>query len=295
MVINTLNEEKNLPRAIASVRKIADEVVVVDMHSDDRTAEIAKKAGAKVYEYERIGYVEPARNYALRKALSEYILVLDADEELPNSLAIKLKKIANSEASADYYRIPRKNIIFGKWIEHTGWWPDYNIRFFKRGAVVWSEIIHSVPETRGKGLDLTADVQNAIVHHNYRSLEQYLERMNRYTSIEALDLIKGSYKFIWTDLLKKPMAEFLRRYFADRGYKDGAHGLALSLLQAFSELILYIKVWQNEKFKEQHVSLKESVKFLSELEKDLDYWKFESLIREGGGLKERIRRKLRLL
>jgi len=162
VVINTLNEEKNLSRALTSIKNFADEIVVVDMKSDDKTQDIARKSGAKVYEHQRMGYVEPARNYAIGKASKDWILVLDADEEVPPSLEKELKKIAEN-ADADYYRIPRKNIIFGKWVKHSRWWPDYNIRFFKKGSVSWNEIIHSVPSTTGKGLDLEPKEENALV------------------------------------------------------------------------------------------------------------------------------------
>jgi glycosyltransferase involved in cell wall biosynthesis len=195
-VINTLNEEENLPRALASVKDFADEIVVVDMHSDDQTVDIAKKSGARVFEHDRTGYVEPARNFAISKAEGDWILILDADEELSQSLSKSLRKIADNPA-ADYYRLPRKNIIFGRWIKHTGWWPDYNIRFFKKGCVSWNEIIHSVPTTQGAGSDLKADEENALVHHNYRTAEQYVERMNRYTSYQAKELAGSGRKFVW--------------------------------------------------------------------------------------------------
>src|SRR4030042_3360237 len=189
VVINTLNEEKNLPRAIASVKGFAEEIVVCDMHSDDKTAEIAERLGANVYEHEKAGYVEPARNFAIEKARGKWILVLDADEEVPNSLAGKIKNIV-SEPDADYFRIPRKNIIFGKWIKHSRWWPDYNIRFFKKGNVTWNEVIHSVPLTKGKGTDLDASEDAAIVHHHYETIEQYIDRLNRYTTHHSKLLIK---------------------------------------------------------------------------------------------------------
>ncbi len=119
-----------MPRAIVSVKKLASEIVVVDMHSDDDTQKIAKKLGAKVFTHKRTGYVEPARNFAIGKATGEWILILDTDEKVSKILADRLKQISADDNSADYYRLPRKNIIFGKWIKHSRWWPDYNIRFF---------------------------------------------------------------------------------------------------------------------------------------------------------------------
>lgn len=293
VVINTLNEEKNLPQALTSIKNFADEIVVVDMKSDDNTKVIAKKAGAKVFEHERTGYVEPARNYGISKATGKWILILDADEELQNSLANKLEAIAK-KPKADYYRLPRKNIIFGKWVKHSRWWPDYNIRFFKNGNVSWSEIIHSVPTTKGKGLDLPAKEKYAILHHHYLSVEQYVERLNRYTTEHSKLLVKEDYEFKWHDLINKPTAEFLSRYFQGEGYKDGIHGLALAGLQAFSEFVLYLKVWQAQKFKRHKIEIKNVVDLMKEKESDFRYWQAESLLKFGGGLVQRIKRKFKL-
>ena len=190
--------------------------------------------------------------------------------------------------------MPRKNIIFGKWIRHSRWWPDYNIRFFKKGHVVWSEVIHSVPETRGKGLDLEADEKNAIVHYHYRSVEQFVERMNNYTGLHAQLLVKDGYKFVWSDLIRKPMNEFLSRYFQGEGYKDGIHGLALAGLQTFSEFVMYLKVWQVEKFRDERFATGELVGEMKKGESDLHYWQANTLLKEGGGIKQRIKRKFRL-
>ena len=294
VVINTLNEEKNLPRAIASIKSLADEIIVVDMKSDDSTVAIAKKAGAKVYEFRRIGYVEPARNFAISKVTGDWVLVLDADEEISSSLGSRLKKIVKNP-KADYFRIPRKNIIFGKWMKHSRWWPDLNIRFFKKGHVSWNEAIHSVPMTQGVGADLPEKEEFAIIHHNYDSIEQYLERMNRYSDIQAKILIVGKHKFIWKDLITKPANEFLSRYFAGEGYKDGLHGLALSFLQAFSEIIVYLKVWQQEKFLEQGITLQEIEKELKEVIKQTNWWLADANIKSKGffaSLPDKISRKI---
>ncbi len=295
VVINTRNEEKNLPLALVSVKGLADEIIVVDMESNDKTREIAKKAGAKVYLHKPTGYVEPARNFAISKATGNWILILDADEEIPKKLAQVLGKIAKDGGSADFYRLPRKNIIFGKWIRHSRWWPDYNIRFFKKGKVVWSEIIHSVPETHGKGLDLEPTEDNAIAHSHYESIEQFISRLNNYTSQHAKLLVKDGYKFSWKDIITKPTAEFVGRYFASEGYKDGLHGLALAKLQAFSELVLYLKVWQIERFKEEAPDVKDVVFVMKVDESGLHYWQADTLVKEGGGLVQRIKRKFRLL
>jgi len=271
VVINTLNEKKNISRALNSVKHFADEIVVCDMKSDDDTVKIDKKKGAKVYDHKRMGYVEPARNFAISKATGDWILILDADEELSPSLTKKLTDIVKNP-KADYYRLPRKNIIFGKWIKHSRWWPDMNIRFFRKGHVSWDEIIHSVPMTMGKGDDLEATEQNAFVHYHYTSIEQYIGRMNRYTSFYAIGLTKRGYKFRVSDLIRKPSDEFLSRYFKGEGYKDGLHGLVLALLQALSELVVYLKVWQAGGFKKEDIKLIKLIKLIKNTRKDVNYW-----------------------
>lgn len=295
VIVNTLNEEQNLGKALDSVKNIADEIIVVDMHSSDSTVEIAKKYKAEVFLHKNIGYVEPARNYAISKARKNWILILDADEEITPKLAKRLKEISE-DSKADYYRIPRKNIIFGKWIKYSRWWPDYNIRFFRKNSVSWNNEIHSVPLTQGVGADLEAKEDLAIIHYNYSSIEQYLERMNRYTTIQSDFLTKQGYRFIWKDLIDKPMQEFMGRYFSGEGYKDGLHGLALGMLQAFSELVLYIKVWQKEKFQNQSMTLDESIAEFEKVNKDFHWWIQESYIRSGKIMKtlsERIKRLLK--
>lgn len=271
VVINTLNEEKRLPKALASVRDFASEIVVIDMMSTDSTVDIAKKAGARVFSHKRVNFVEPARNFGIEKAKFDWVLVLDADERLSLDLKTYLKEQIK-KSTYNYFRIPRKNIIFGKWMKHTGWWPDYNIRFFKKGTVAWNEIIHSVPTTTGNGTDIPADGNLAIIHNNYSSVEEYLARMNRYTTIQSKQLNKKKVIFSWKYLITKPTAEFLSRYFAREGYKDGTHGLAISLLQAFSELVLYIKLWQKNKFEKKKLSLESVEAEIGESVRQIHWW-----------------------
>lgn len=270
-VINTLNEEKNIGRAIKSV-EWADEVLVCDMHSDDNTVLVARKLGAKVISHSRVNFVEPARNYAISKASHPWILVLDPDEEIPRDLAESLKKMVNMPIAADFVEIPRKNIIFGKWIKNAGWWPDHQIRFFRKGAVDWNNKIHSKPKTQGIGLIISQEENLAIIHNNYQSISQFLIRMNRYTDVQSQQLKDKGYKFVWMDLIEKPFSEFLTRYFANSGYKEGLHGLALSLLQSFSFLVVYLKLWELSKFKEQEIKLEEIGAEQAKAAKQLNYW-----------------------
>lgn len=295
VVINTLNEEKNIARAINSIKDLADEIIVVDMKSDDKTVEVAKKLGATVYEHARTNYVEPARNFAISKTTGDWILILDADETVSHTLLKKIRMILK-QGKAHYYRIPRKNVIFGKWMRHSRWWPDYNIRLFKKGYVSWGDEIHSIPITTGVGADLKALEKYALNHYHYSSLEQFIDRMNRYTSIQAKNKLKENYKFSWQDLISKPSNEFFSRFYFGKGYKDGLHGVAMAGLQAFSELVLYLKIWQLQGFEKQNLDMKKVLSEQSKVVRDYNYWKADTKVRQQIGISivEKIKRKFRL-
>ncbi len=271
VVINTFNEEKYIERILVSV-KWADEIVVCDMHSTDQTVTIAKKFGAKVFYHEREDYVEKARNFAISKALYEWILIVDPDEEVPASLKDRLLVLQNELKQINYIKIPRKNIIFEKWMKASMWWPDYNIRFFKKGTVSWTDKIHRPPTVSGEGIDLPATEEYALIHHHYQSVIEFLERMIRYTKIQAEELRKEGYKFDYKDLITKPLSEFLSRFFANRGFEDGLHGFTLSLLQAFSFFIMYLRVWEKEGFKQDNISLNVLKNVNSQSGEQIKYW-----------------------
>lgn len=271
VVINTFNEEKDLERVLASV-KWADEIVVCDMNSNDQTATIAKKHGAKVFFHKKEDYVEKARNLTISKVTNEWVLVVDPDEEIPVTLKDRLKAIINETEQIAYVRIPRKNIIFGKWMKASMWWPDYNIRFFKKGTVLWTDKIHRPPTIKGEGIDLPTDERFAIIHHHYQNISEFLERMMRYTGVQAEELMREGYKFEYRDLVTKPLSEFLSRFFANRGFEDGLHGFSLSLLQAFSFLIMYLRVWEKEGFGEEDVNLEELKNINRQSGREFSYW-----------------------
>lgn len=271
VVINTYNEEKYIKQAIESV-KWADEILVCDMHSDDDTAIVAKKAGAKVIFHKHMPFVEPARNFAISKTSYDWVLVMDPDEEIPETLAKKLQEVANQESVTTFFELPRKNLIFGKWVKASMWWPDYNIRFFKKETVSWGDKIHIKPKTTGQGIQLPAEERFAIIHHHYDSISQFLHRLDRYTSIQAKELKQAGEEFDWRDLFTKPLSEFLSRFFANRGFDDGVHGLALSLLQAFSFLIVYLKLWEMREFKQQDLKFDEVKKEAQKAGEQISYW-----------------------
>ncbi len=276
-VVTTWNEEDNLPRLVASLKPWVDEIVVVDTESTDGTVDVAKKLGCKVFKHKNTGIVEPVRNFSISKAKGDWILVLDADEEIPTELA---KKIVDElkNPSADYYRIARKSMIFGKWIKSGHWWPDYVYRLFKKGAVTWEDTIHSVPITSGNGKELPAEERMAIIHHHYNSIHQFLARMDRYTDFQLRSKLASGYSFAWSDILVRPVMEFLNQYFARQGYSQGIHGLALSVLQAFSEAVLYLKLWEANKFIQAPIKVSDVDKLLRDKAKEFVWWNYQAKI-----------------
>ncbi len=293
VVINNLNEKDHLKAAILSVKNLADEIVLIDMESTDGSREMALEMGAKVYGHKRLSYVEPARNFGIEKAAGPWILILDPDERISRGLEKNIKLIIE-ESKADYFRVPRQNIVFGKWLRYSRFWPDYNIRLFRKGFVSWNEVIHGVPLTHGTGLDLEPKKDLTIIHHHYDSIEQYLERLNRYTTVQATLLYKKGEKFSWHDLINKPAHEFMSRYFFGQGYKDGIHGMAVALLQAASELIVYLKLWQKNNFPPKKIKPEDAITLMRQREKDFHYWYADTLVKESGSFISRIRRKFRL-
>lgn len=298
VIITCYNEEKNIKDCLESV-KWADEIVVVDDGSTDTTVSIAQKYTKNIYHHKNAGYVEPTRNFAISKAKGDWIFILDADERIPKHLADKLYGIATDDNVVGV-RIPRKNIIFNSWIKNTGWWPDYNLRFFKNDAVIWSNLIHSQPEAKGKVIELDATEDMAILHLNYNSTSQFLHKLDSYTTITAHERLANGKEFYWKSAIENPFQEFLSRYFSRQGYKDGFHGLVLSILMGFYEFVIQLKMWESKGFTE--ILSEEVVKEFENSQKnavnELQYWNYERKIRdEKKPLKKqahRIRRKLRI-
>jgi len=290
VVVNTLNEESNLARCLNSVKNFADEIIVVDMYSDDKTRKVAREFGARVFLHEKTGYVEPARNFAIGKSRGRWVLILDADEKITRSLAKQLKEIVkNKGGEIDYVLIPRKNIIFGKWIQNSRWWPDYLPRFFKKGKIVWPTQIHQQPELKGTIYTLPDNERTAIVHYNYDRLDQFLSRALRYAEVQSEELIKEKkYKLSFADLLLKPAGELLSRYFAGGGYKDGLHGLALAILQSYATALIYLKVWERQKYQEKMIDNKKIKTTFSRLVVEIDFWLSRWWLDQSSGFKKSV-------
>lgn len=244
-VLNTLNEEKNLPFALRSVRPWVDEIVVIDMHSDDRTVDIAREFGAKVLFHERVGFADPARAFALAQASGDWILLLDADEVIPFPLSRVLLRAAHGD-TADVVRIPMLNYLLGAPLMHTKWGPHQHThpRFFKkhhvRATSTVHDYLHLVPGSRVLKLKFEPGI--AIVHFNYLDSQQFIEKLNRYTSIEAKQAFERGERKTPVGALVNGAKEFGVRYIRGGGLLDGWRGFYLSLFMSFYRIAAFAKL-----------------------------------------------------
>lgn len=233
VLINTLNEEGNIKNCLESV-KWADEIILVDMYSEDRTVEIAKEYTEKIYYHDRMGYVEPARKFALDKASNQWVLVIDADEMVPLALRNKLYEIMSSD-KYDAVLIPHRNYFFGYPMSGTGWGPlqDMHIRFFRKDTVRFSNRIHAFIElSPGARLYKIKEEELSFIHFNYIDVEHFLEKLNRYTTIEAKNAVSAGESFFWPRFFYSVLKEFGVRYIVNKGYRDGLQGFVLAFLMS---------------------------------------------------------------
>ncbi len=277
IVVSAYNEESALGRCLESVRQLADEIIVVDNQSSDKTADIAKKYTKNVYSRKNILMLNTNKNFGFEKATGDWILNLDADEEIPKELAKEILEIIKSNPTENGFWIKRKNIIFGKWITHGLWWPDKQIRLFRRGKGKFLCVhIHEYIAVEGQVGELT----RPYTHYNYESVDEYLRAIDRTSSSEALTLKEMDHQLVWYDAIRFPVSDFLKIYFAQQGYKDGLHGLVLALFQAFYSFAAFAKFWEMQKFPEREVSPDAVMRELTDQGKDTRYWMLSTRMKE---------------
>lgn len=249
IVISAFNEEKKITDCLESVNW-ADEIVFVDNSSTDQTAKIAKKYKVKLFTRPNNPMLNVNKNYGIERATCDWVLYLDADEQVTHELQKVIKTLlnANDDSGVNGYWIPRKNIIFGKWIEHAGMYPDYQMRMIRKGKGRFPQKhVHEMIDVNGK----TAHLKEDLLHYNFETVSQFLyKHVELYAPNEADVLVKDGYKLAFIDAIRMPAAEFLSRFFARQGYKDGLHGLVLSSFLAFYHLVIFAKIWERELFKE---------------------------------------------
>lgn len=244
VVIVAFNEESKIRNCILSVSSWADEIVLVDLQSSDNTAKIADELGAKVYSHEFVPYADPVRPFGVSKASNDWIMMLDADEMVPKSLANELQKIAN-ENIADVVIIPWRNFLIGDEMRYSGWGfhQDRHARFFKRAMVDLGDDIHNFIKIKKEArvLKLESKKELAVIHFNYLDFEHFLEKMNRYTSIDAHDMVKRGKSISLFKGFMRSLRKFFYVYFQRAGFRDGWRGFYLSFCMFFYRILTYAK------------------------------------------------------
>lgn len=271
VVILVHNEESLLEKCLQSVKAIADEIIVIDAQSTDGSSDVAKRYTSNIYNRPNNLLLQPNKNFGFQKAKGEWILNLDADEKLTPELAEEIREVIKLENDVEGYRVPRKNIIFGKWIENSIWWPDYQLRLFKKNSGKFAEKhVHEQIDIDGK----VGKLVHPMLHENYTSINQWLSKMGNYTDNEMSQKIEKGVNITPLDALRFPMQDFLKTYFMQKGYRDGLHGLVLSILQAFYAEIVFAKMWEKQGFT-QNNDPKFSEKVIIEFKKfsyEFRYW-----------------------
>jgi glycosyltransferase involved in cell wall biosynthesis len=247
VAIITKNEEANLPRTLESVRW-ADEIVVVDSGSTDKTVDIVRSFGATVIQREWHGFGKQ-KNLAIERCTSEWVLSLDADEEVGEALAQEITHLLEETPEADAYFLPRRNLFLGRWIKHGGYYPDPKLRLFRKGAAWFEErAVHETVQYSGN----TRILHNDLIHYAYPTLESYIEHMNRYSALSAEQAAaknktsRSWLAFLWNVLLN-PAATFVYNYIFRLGFMDGREGLLLHLYHSGYVSWKYAKAWQANK------------------------------------------------
>ncbi len=242
VVIITKNEEANIERCLSSV-DWADELVVIDSQSTDKTVEIATRFGARIFSPVWRGY-GPAKQEGVDRATHEWILSIDADEVVEPTLAKEIQDVVASETDRAGYYMPRKTEFLGRWILHCGWYPDRLVRLFRKSKGRLSEVVvHEEVVVDGP----VGYLKGHLLHYSYPDLEHYLKKFNTYTTLGAEEAFRAGRKAGWADLVVRPPVAFIKHYISRQGFRDGVQGFIVSVLSATAVLVKYAKLWHKEK------------------------------------------------
>lgn len=258
LVVITLNEEDNIERCLKSVSWV-DDIVVLDSGSTDRTVELAKSLGARVFVEEWRGYRDQKAR-AVELAKNDWVLSLDADEALSVELSYEIYQLKdNNQLNKNGYESPRLSYHLGRWIHHGGWYPDKQLRFFDRNHCHWSEgQVHE----RVVGQNI-GQLQNPILHWTFRNLTEQIQTNNEYSSLAAKDLSERNKQFSVFMLVLKPVSKFVETFLWKRGFLDGLAGFIISVGAAYSMFLKWAKLYEmdqiekSENVKQNTVSNKE--------------------------------------
>ncbi len=234
--IITLNEERNVARAIESLR-CCDEILVVDSGSSDQTCEVAARLGARVIANAWPGYTRQ-KNFAAAEARNEWILSLDADEALSEPLEGEIWELKKTGPRFDGYSAPRLAQYCGRWIQHSGWYPDRKVRLYRRDRAAWTgEYVHESVRVNGS----VGKLNGSVLHYTCTSLTEHLQTLDRYTTLAAQEIVARQQHVGPLRLLLDPAWTFLRAYVVKRGFLDGVQGLSIAWMAALYTYVKFAK------------------------------------------------------
>jgi glycosyltransferase involved in cell wall biosynthesis len=239
VVVVTRNEEERIRVCLESVAW-ADELIVVDAESEDKTASIARELTDHVIVRPWPGYAAQ-KNFGIEQARARFILSLDADETVSPALRAEIERVVEADGPADGYEVPRRNIFWGRWVRHGGLYPDWQVRLFRRGRGRFGvRAVHESVAVDGTVARLTGHLE----HRSYRDVADFLARADRYSTLAAEDwMAQGRRVRVW-DFVLRPLGRFLSMYVVGRGFLDGWRGFLLAALYAYYVLIRSAKVWE---------------------------------------------------
>ncbi|MBU2036298.1 MAG: glycosyltransferase family 2 protein [Patescibacteria group bacterium] len=245
-IILTRDNQDLIKDCLISLEDIADEIIIVDDGSEDKTLEIAKVFTAKIYEIDNKDF-SFRRNYGAEKAKGDWLLYIDADERIDEKLKKEIKEVVSSNKFSAY-AIPRRNILLGKELKHGGWWPDYVLRLMKKESLIkWEGELHEQPRVKGE----VGKLVNPLIHISHRSISEMVEKTNKWSEIEAKLLFKSNHpKMVWWRFFSVAFREVWFRGIKKLGFLDGPIGIIEIIYQMYSRMITYAKLWEMQVIQE---------------------------------------------
>jgi glycosyltransferase involved in cell wall biosynthesis len=235
-IVVTKNEENNIGQCLETI-KWADEIIVVDSNSDDNTINIANKFTYNIHNIDNESITEK-RIYSISKAENDWVLFLDADERITEALKDEILALEPGNEISGYY-INRRNYWFGKWIEHSANYPDYQLRLFnKHKSSIVNRYVHEGVETTG----ITVKLQNDLIHYSYRDLTHMISKINHVTTLEAKEHFKNGKQISKMGVFTHALSAFLRIYISNKGYKDKTEGFFVSFCYSFTNFLSHLKL-----------------------------------------------------
>lgn len=240
-VIITKDEERNIAACLESVRW-ADERIVVDAESRDRTVEMARQHGAQVHVRPWRGY-GPQKNFGIEQARAEWILIVDADERITPALREEIQSVLKAGPPAEVagYEIPRRNFFYGRWIRGGGLYPDYQLRLFRKAAGRYDDtMLHENLGLRGR----VERLRHPMDHDSMPTIRAHVRKMTRYTTLGAMEKLKSRATVTAWDLAGHHLGTIVKTYLLRRGYRDGVHGVIVALFAGMHTFVKYAKAWE---------------------------------------------------